>query len=449
MFHTENMRTSLQRFKTKENVMTRSIRSRFVTSLSVLCVAALMSACGASGGGDATNDSPDVAKVDALEVWFPSPLGSNSTDAEKASYQSLVEPFEKDHDLKINLTLIPWDSYEEKYLTGVASGQGPDVGYMYTEMMGDYIKEGALAPFDEYLDKGAAEKMLYLENGKVNDKQYALPWVVGGMRVLWGNMDVLKAAGINEMPKTWGEFLADTVKVKESGKISIQQQWGDPARGMMNSTFFPLLWQAGGDIFNKEGTATAFNDDAGLAAANVIKDLLDSGAMPKTVSGLTEQDIKTAFYAGEVGFMNGVDNQLAEIKEAGLHADFTPSLEGKQKGTFVASDALVMLDKCPDKQLCTDFAQFMLAGDQMTTFHKEIVEYPPVGSDEKVTSDNPFFPIYVEQADMLRSLPIVAGTAEVYNTLYENLQQMVIGQKSPEQALADAAEAGDAALSNN
>ena len=190
-------------------------------------------------------------------------------------------------------------------------------------------------------------------------------------------------------------------------------------------------------------------DLRGDAAANVIKELLDSGAMPDKVSGLVEQDIKTAFYAGDVGFMNGVDNQLAEIEEAGLNAKFVPSLMGEQLGTFVASDALVMLDKCPDKQLCTDLVQFMLAGDQMSTFHKEIVDYPPVGSDETVVSDNPFFPVYVEQADMLRSLPIAAGGAEVYNTLYENLQQMVLGQKTPEQALADAAEAGDAALKNN
>lgn len=422
--------------------MTRNTRSRFVTSASVLCVAALMTACG--GGGDDAGEG-----VDALEMWLPSPLGSNSTDAEKTAYQSMLEPFEKDHGVSINLTMIPWDSYEEKYLTGVSSGEGPDVGYMYTEMMGDYIKEGALTPFDDYLDADAAGKMLYLDNGKVDGKQYAMPWVVGGMRVLWGNMDVLDAAGVTEMPTTWAEFEDAATKVKDSGKIGIQQQWGDPARGMMNSSFFPLLWQAGGDIFNEDSTATAFNSDAGIAAANVIKELLDSGAMPDKVSGLVEQDIKTAFYAGDVGFMNGVDNQLAEIEEAGLNAKFVPSLMGEQLGTFVASDALVMLDKCPDKQLCTDLVQFMLAGDQMSTFHKEIVDYPPVGSDETVVSDNPFFPVYVEQADMLRSLPIAAGGAEVYNTLYENLQQMVLGQKTPEQALADAAEAGDAALKNN
>ncbi len=420
--------------------MAQRNRSRILKSLSVLCVAAIMTACGGSGDGKG---------VDTLEMWLPSPLGPTSTDAEKAAFEGLVEPFEKENDVTINLTLIPWASYEEKYLTGVSSGEGPDVGYMYTEMMGNYIKGGAIVPFDEYLDSEAADKMLYLENGQLDGEQFALPWVVGGMRVLWANMDVLEAAGVSEMPTTWAEFNDAAQKVDESGKIGIQQQWGDPARGMLNSSFFPLLWQAGGDIFNEEGTATAFNSEAGIEAANFIKGLLDSGAMPDTVTGLVEQDIKDAFYAGGVGFMNGVDNQLTEIEEAGINADFVASLEGKQKGTFVASDALVMLEKCPDKQLCTDLVQFMLAGDQMTKFHEEIVDYPPVASDEELREDNPFFEIYVNEADMLKSLPIVAGGEEVYNRLYENLQQMVLGQKTPEQALADAAEGGDAALKNN
>ncbi|MGV8847856.1 ABC transporter substrate-binding protein [Tessaracoccus sp.] len=424
--------------------MTKRLRSRLVTSLSVLCAAALMTACSATGTGDKGGSD-----VTSLEMWLPSPLGSLSTDAEKTAYETLLEPFEKEHDVAVNLTMIPWDSYEEKYLTGVSSGQGPDIGYMYTEMMGDYIKNGAIVPFDEYLDSEAAGKMLYLENGKIDGKQYAMPWVVGGMRVLWGNMDVLEAAGVSEMPTTWAEFTDAAEKVEASGKIGIQQQWGDPARGMLNSTFFPLLWQAGGDIFNKEGTATAFNSEAGLEAANVIKGLLDSGAMPDTVTGLVEQDVKEAFNAGKVGFMNGVDNNRLEIEEAGINAEFVASLEGKQKGTFVASDALVMLDKCPDKQLCTDLTQFMLTGDTMTKFHADVVDYPPVSSDEAVRDDNPFFAVYVGEADMLKSLPIVPGAAEAYNTLYENMQQMVLGQKTPEQALADAAEAGDAALKNN
>ena len=38
------------------------------------------------------------------------------------------------------------------------------------------------------------------------------------------------------------------------------------------------------------------------------------------------------------------------------------------------------------------------------------------------------------------------NSTAAYNELYKNLQMVMLGQKSPEEALKDAAEAGDAAL---
>ena len=38
--------------------------------------------------------------------------------------------------VKVNLaTVIPWDKYEETYTTALNSGEGPDVGYMYSNEM--------------------------------------------------------------------------------------------------------------------------------------------------------------------------------------------------------------------------------------------------------------------------------------------------------------------------
>src|SRR5699024_4149591 len=109
------------------------------------------------------------------------------------------------------------------YLTGVSGDGGPDVGYMYTEMMGDYIANGALAPFDDYLDQDMASEMLYLDNGTVNGEQYAMPFVVGGIRVLYANMDILEEAGVSELPLTWDEFLAASQEISHAGYTPILQ----------------------------------------------------------------------------------------------------------------------------------------------------------------------------------------------------------------------------------
>lgn len=400
------------------------------------CLTFAVAGCASGGGSNASE----------LEIWLPTTFADATSNEEKTAWEEILAPFEEEHDVSVNVTLIPWESYEEKYLTGVSSGEGPAVGYMYTEMMGDYVSNGALAPFDEYLSDETKDESLFLEQGQVDGKQYAMPFAVGGMRVLYGNMDLLAQAGITEMPTTWDEFLEDSATLLAAGVTPVLQPWGAPDRGMLNQTFFPLLWQAGGEILNEDGTKTAFNSPEGVNAANFLKTLIDTGAMPSSVSGLNADDARAVFKDGGSAFAFESDGQYSDLQEGGFELAFVPALEDERKMTFVASDSLVMLESCADKALCTQLVEFMLDGPQMEKFHSEIVAFPPVATDEKPNTDSPFAEAYQEMSDNLRSLPIAAGGAAVYNSLYQNLQQMILGQKTPEQALADAAAAGDAAL---
>jgi len=414
------------------------MKSKTKTGAVAIGVTTTLLLVGCGGGAQATPDT--------LEIWLPTAFASASSTDEKAVWTEILAPFEEEHGVSVNLTLIPWASYEEKYLTGISSGEGPAVGYMYTEMMGDYVANGALVAFDEYLSDAAAEKMLYLPQGQIQGEQYAMPFVVGGMRVLWANTDLLAQAGIDDLPQTWDDLLEDSQMLLDAGITPMLQEWGAPDRGMLNHTFFPLLWQAGGEILTEDGSKTAFNSPEGIEAAEFLMELLEKGYMPSSVSGLNGDEVKAAFLSGQTAFMYGSDGTLPELEGTGIKADFVPSLAGKQEGTFVASDALVMLQACPDKQLCTELVEHILDAPQMTLFHERIVAYPPITTDEEADPTSAFAAAYEEKSDDLRSLPIAAGGAAVYNSLYQNLQQMILGQKSPEEALRDAATAGDAAL---
>src|SRR5262245_57615204 len=93
--------------------------------------------------------SPLKAEVKSLSLWMP-PFGSTDT-ADKTLWEEILKPFEAETGVNVEVTIVPWDPFEEKYLTGVASGEGPDIGYFYVTMIGDYVKRGLLEPFDKYL----------------------------------------------------------------------------------------------------------------------------------------------------------------------------------------------------------------------------------------------------------------------------------------------------------
>ena len=97
--------------------------------LMVSMVAALCAGCGSKGEEKAESDgSGDGGKT--LEVWVP-PLDDDTVN----NWGGLMDDWEKENNCTVNITVVPWEKYEETYTTALNSGEGPDVGYMYVEML--------------------------------------------------------------------------------------------------------------------------------------------------------------------------------------------------------------------------------------------------------------------------------------------------------------------------
>jgi multiple sugar transport system substrate-binding protein len=404
----------------------------------IAAVGLLMSGCSASNSSG--------SKPGTLQMWLP-PTLSDTGASDTAVWGKILAPWEKKNGVQVKVTIVSWESYEAKMLTGFSSGTGPDVTYMYNEMVGDYINRGQILDLGTYLTSADKANFLYLDKGQVNGKQYMLPYIVGGARVLYYNKDVLAKAGVTTPPTTWDQFVSAATKVKAAGMVPFLEEWGDPNRSSMNETFYPSLYQAGGHLLDPSGTATAFNTAAGVKAANFILDLKKQGLMPGSVTGLNAAQVQDQFNAGKVGFIMSSDSALPIFTKAGTHVGVVDSLKDVTQGTFVAVDSLVVPKACKDPKLCVSLVRFIESGPVMTQIHK-YAPYEPVGKDEQYTGAPEFAGLY-KQTAMLHQLPVAAGSVQVYNILYKNLQQMMLGEKSAKQALSDASTAGDAILAKN
>jgi multiple sugar transport system substrate-binding protein len=410
------------------------------TVLSAVGVAAVL-ATSVAACGPSSSSAGDKPKT--LQMWVP-PTMSDTGDSDVAVWKDLLKPWEQKNGVKVNVTIVSWASYEAKMLTGTSSGAGPDVTYMYNEMVGDYVKRGQLIALDQYLTSDDKANFLYLDKGKIAGKQYMMPYIVGGARVLFYNKDVLAKAGVTTPPATWSDFEQAAVKIKSAGFTPFLQQWGDPNRSMMNEMFYPFLWQAGGEIFNDSGTATAFNSPAGIKAAQFLYSMKKNGLMPSSVTGLNEAQVRSQFTSGKVGFLMDSDATLPMFAKSKMNLGVIDSLADQRQGTFLAVDSLVVPKQCPDPELCMSLVKFIESGPVMTQIHTH-APFNPIAKDEKYAGQPQFAELYKNPA-ILHNLPVATNSVQAYNILYKNLQQMMLGQKSPEQALADAASEGDAAL---
>ena len=70
----------------------------------------------------------------------------------------------------------------------------------------------------------------------------------------------------------------------------------------------------------------------------------------------------------------------------------------------------------------------------MEKFHKEILAFPPITKDEPYNDDTRFKEMYAD-TQYLHMLPVANGAFKVMDTLYKNLQLMMLGDLKPEEAI--------------
>ena len=328
-----------------------------------------------------------------------------------------MDAFEEENNCEVNVEIIPWDNYEEKYLTGVNSNDGPDVGYLYMEMFYDYIDMGALADIDEYFTDDEKANYLYYDLGNIQGGQYALPVVVGNPRLL------------------------EAVKASNPDVAPLSATWGSTNYGALNEVYWPYFWGAGAQIVDEDGNLT-IDSEAGLKATQFLADMKEEGLIPETST--STDDSLEPFKNGEAAMTVAASSNLAKVD--GINWDYSILSGPENTKTFVASDSLVLFNKCKNKDLAIKLMKYVTSKDVMADFHERVSEQPPITADDTYSGDEKFADLFTNQTDKFQSLPVFKGASSMYDTLYKNMQSMMLGELTPEEVLKNTTEYYDSNL---
>ena len=413
--------------------------------VSVLLVAAMavsmFTGCG-SKSDSKKSDSKSGEKT--LEVWVP-PLD----DATEKNWGDLLKDWEKENDCKVNLTVIPWDKYEETYTTALNSGEGPDVGYMYNEMFPTYIDAGAVEDMSSYVTDEDKKEYKYLSNGNMMDGQYGWPLVTGVPFVLYYNEDILNALG-EKAPETWDDFARicqeATKDTDGDGKVD---QYGFAcgmntsdigAMQILNAYYYSALWQNGGQVYNDDLKSVSFADEAGKEAVTWLKGL--TSYMNEDFMSLSWSDaFSNVFGAGKAAFgitrSSQTDGTTFAETYPDLNWNFVTSLKNKDFGTFGATDCLTLMSACEDKDLAMDFIKYVTGSEFMTAYHAKcpgaaLTESEPYVGDEKLEK------IYTEDKDKWHGIQAGPCGTQILNQLAADFQGIMSGETSVDEGLKEA-----------
>lgn len=413
--------------------------------VSVLLVAAMavsmVAGCG-SKSDSKKSDSKSGEKT--LEVWVP-PLD----DATEKNWGDLLKDWEKENDCKVNLTVIPWDKYEETYTTALNSGEGPDVGYMYNEMFPTYIDAGAVEDMSSYITDEDKKEYKYLSNGNMMDGQYGWPLVTGVPFVLYYNEDILNALG-EKAPETWDDFARicqeATKDTDGDGKVD---QYGFAcgmntsdigAMQILNAYYYSALWQNGGQVYNDDLKSVSFADEAGKEAVTWLKGL--TSYMNEDFMSLSWSDaFSNVFGAGKAAFgitrSSQTDGTTFAETYPDLNWNFVTSLKNKDFGTFGATDCLTLMSACEDKDLAMDFIKYVTGSEFMTAYHAKcpgaaLTDSEPYVGDEKMEK------IYTEDKDKWHGIQAGPCGTQILNQLAADFQGIMSGETSVDEGLKEA-----------
>ncbi|WFE61180.1 extracellular solute-binding protein [Micromonospora sp. WMMD712] len=407
---------------------------RFAPVAAVALAAGLLAACG--GGSEAGGDRQSVT------MWIYPVVPDEATH--KGFWDKQVAAFKAGHpDVDVKVEIFPWAKREESLTAAIAGGKGPDVVYLIPDQLGKFQK--MIEPVDDYLPADA--KADYRENVRtavtLDGKMLGAPLLTSS-NPLMCNAKVFAAAGLTEYPKTWADLLALAPKLKAKG-FDATNYYADPS-ATLNQSFYPLLWQAGGDVFTADGTSVAFAGPEGVKALTFLKQLVDGGYVQK--------DLITSIPAFEQ--TNVAKNKVActwqhvpaDVEQfwGKENIKIFPPLSDVRSVGYGTVGSLSILKGSKAKKAAGEWITFVTAPAVASAYD---VAGGYFSAKTSAGSLYPQDPVSTEMEKTLGSTtvgPLHEKSREVMGVLAPEIQAALIGKKTPEQALADAAKAADALL---
>jgi len=236
--------------------------------------------------------------------------------------------------VKVELEGLPYDSQREKVLITVAAGRGPDVAQVDCIWLGEFASNKIITDVSARLAADTALRDDYIDtfraSAKWQGKDYGL-WLWTDVRMLAYRKDFFKQAGLDpdKPPKTWTELREYARKLNRPADGVWGYAFPSFSTDHTADRFYPLLWQGGGSILSADYTKAAFNSAAGIAALQLLVDLMNTDKVsPKDLLGISDSDVGKGYVANKYAMMIKVGEFWTEYRAQGLTADQYKAAQG-------------------------------------------------------------------------------------------------------------------------
>jgi multiple sugar transport system substrate-binding protein len=246
------------------------------------------------------------AATKTLSFWqFYAPNGISNLQSKW--FVDCVAAWNATHDVKVELQYVPNNDYMNgtKLQTAFASGHGPDIFIISPGDFLRYYNGGVLTDLTPYMEEEAKKDLFpnVMETRMVDGKIYGLPMEVEPMAMYY-SVKAFDEAGLSEkdLPKTWDQFMELAHKLTKGNRFGCLFE---TTPGYYQTfTWYPFMWQGGGDIATQDGKKSAFNSPGTVQALKFWQDSIKQNVASRNYLGGGVWDVVANLASGYCAMQN-------------------------------------------------------------------------------------------------------------------------------------------------
>lgn len=375
-------------------------------------------------------------------------------DGNRKNFEAAVKAYEEATGNKVNDgSATSNEEWKAKVLTDFETGSEPDVLFYFTNADAEpFVSAGKVVSIEE-IRKEYPEYAANMKDSMMavaaDGKQYSVP-SSGYWENMFVNKKVLEDCGV-AIPGpdyTWDQFLADCETIKANGFTPIACSLFE-----VPHYWFEFMVMNNGTVANHLTVPASVDDEAGqkwVKGLNDIKDLYERGFFPANTLTASDAETVELFNAGDAAFLidgswkvgyftqNAADiNDFAIAYVPGKgDRKASEAIGGISMGYFITTKAW---NDPAKREAAVKFVECLTSDEILSTF--VTTEVTALKNGAKPAGLNP---LQQSAADTNGNVSAIAGavqdllTAEARGSLFANVQNIVTGKITAEDALAEA-----------